>query len=249
VPIPETIVADSFEDVKNISLPCFVKANNEQFKIARPLYDIKELSYLIGLAQSHGDRLLVQELIPAPETYGFAFYAVKGKIKAYHIHKELFSIPPQGGNGVILSSIEDRRILDYSSRLIKHFQYTGIGLIEYKYHHLLDDYVLMELNPKFWASILFTHLSNPQILHQYIGNNDNESIPTIPGNSTFLFESRLFGLGCDPLRYLKARNYLHKCRENGSPVYRSSDFRHRKIEYYFSLYYLAYMAKRKLERR
>lgn len=109
-------------------------------------------------------KVFFQEFIWSKGTYGVAFIADRGKMLTYFIQKEILSYPYHGGSGVILENIEDKRLIEYTERIVRESNYSGWGLVEYKYSNRIEDYVFMEVNAKFWASIKFALINNPLFL-------------------------------------------------------------------------------------
>ncbi len=133
------------------------------------------------------DKLLYQEFINTPSTYAVGFLAQNGKILTYTIHKEIISYPLSGGSSVVIESFDDKRLLKYTSKIIHKLNYNGWGLAEYKYCNKRDDFVFMEINAKFWASIEFMLKNNPLFLKNLLDiEYTQESIKRI------LFINRLF---------------------------------------------------------
>ncbi|MBN2891699.1 MAG: hypothetical protein JXL97_07520 [Bacteroidales bacterium] len=155
VPIPRT-----FTNKKDIDiLPVFFKSLREDTyrergiaRTARDLIDIKSKT------------VFYQELITTPGTYSVGYLADKGKIMTAFAQKEVISVPYHGGSAVVLEKWDDPRLFEYTERIVKEIGYSGWGLAEYKYCDKRDDYVFMEINAKFWASIEFTFLNNPLFL-------------------------------------------------------------------------------------
>ena len=153
IPIPQT-----YTTCKEISdFPIFFKQRYEIGGGKRGIIynkaDFKKIS--------NDESIFFQEYIQSPITYGFGFLSIEGKLITYFIHKEIYSWPKPGGSGVIVQRFYDDKLIKYSKIILRYFQYSGWGLIEYKYCPKRDDYVFMELNAKFWASIEFAFTNNP----------------------------------------------------------------------------------------
>jgi hypothetical protein len=116
----------------------------------------------------HGG-FLFQEVIEGRSVIGFGFLADRGRVVASSLHHEMFSFPRDGGSAVVVESCESPRVDELARRLIQDFQYSGWGLIEFKPCSRRDDFVLMELNAKFWASIEFTLRTCPLFAHLLFG--------------------------------------------------------------------------------
>lgn len=153
IPIPKT-----FYDVDKIKrFPIFYKESFENGGgvrgVAHKITDIPK-----------NKKLLYQEFINTPSTYAVGFLAKNGKIICSTTHKEVISYPLSGGSAVVLESFSDKRLLQYTTKIIDKLDYNGWGLAEYKYCNKRDDFVFMEVNAKFWASIEFMLNNNPLFL-------------------------------------------------------------------------------------
>lgn len=109
-------------------------------------------------------QLIYQEYIDTPSTYGIGFLAKDGEILTYTQHKEVISYPIDGGSSVVIEKFDDKRLFEYTKVLLKELNYSGWGLAEFKYCNKRDDFVFMEINAKFWASIEFMLKNNPEFL-------------------------------------------------------------------------------------
>lgn len=168
IPIPKSMVINSLHLYKNakIEFPVFIKSYRESGGggVKGVAYNFKEYEKLCVKIFNFGDKPIVQEFIDSPYTFGVGFFAERGEMRQCFIHKEIYSIPPQGGSGILLENFYDQKLLTYTERLLNHLKYSGIGLAEYKFCSKRKDYVLMEINSKFWASIAFALYCNPNIL-------------------------------------------------------------------------------------
>jgi predicted ATP-grasp superfamily ATP-dependent carboligase len=64
---------------------------------------------------------------------------------------------------------EDPRLTAAAGRLIHASDYSGWGLVEFKRCLRRDTYVLMEINPKFWASIELVLRTQPAFAKLLLG--------------------------------------------------------------------------------
>jgi predicted ATP-grasp superfamily ATP-dependent carboligase len=169
IPIPKTIVN---EDTIDIEYPIFYKEAFESGGGRRGVINCK--SELQEMCQ-HKD-LLFQEYIESPYTFGVCFLAIDGEIISYFIHKEILSYPKSGGNGVILETYTDTRLYAYTERILKNIKYNGWGMAEYKYCNKREDFVFMEINAKFWASIEFALINNNQFMRSLFSIDYNDRL-------------------------------------------------------------------------
>ena len=164
VPIPRTF----YKKDKIDNFPIFYKENFENGGGVR------------GIANTQDEiptynSLIYQEYIDTPSTYGVGFLAKNGKITTYYIHKETISYPIAGGSAVAIEEYTDERLIKYTEVLIEKLNYNGWGLAEYKYCNKKDDFVFMEINAKFWASIEFMLKNNNQFLLQLLNIKYNNT--------------------------------------------------------------------------
>lgn len=178
VPIP--ITYNSLEEVQS-NFPVFYKSK------------IEGVCKGVGILQEKPvdtfpkENFIFQEVIQNEKTYGVSFLANRGVISSVAMHCERLSNPILGGSAAIIEKFYDEKLLNYTERLIKALEYTGWGLAEYKFCRTRGDYVLMEINSKFWASLEFTLRSYPHFSQALFGK------PTLfTKRQTFVYMDRLF---------------------------------------------------------
>jgi len=152
VPIPRT-----FTNRKDLDFyPVFFKSLREEVYRERGIINNKA-----ELKKIKSKTVFFQEFIDSQGTYSVGFLADKGKIIASFAQKEVISVPYHGGSAVVLERLEDKKLEEYTAKIAEKVNYSGWGLAEYKYCNLRKDYVFMEVNAKFWASIEFAFINNP----------------------------------------------------------------------------------------
>ncbi len=185
VPIPKTWL--DYADIRDDDFPVFFKEKQEKGGGVR------------GVAWSRSDipeiheNLIFQSFIDTKGTYGVGFLASEGRIVTHFIHYERESIPPHGGSAVIIEKFNDERLLEYTRKLAEKFNFSGWGLAEFKLNNDKSDFVLMEINAKFWASCEFAFRNNPVFFKELFG-------VTVPrqeiGRMVFLDRAWENGIGC-----------------------------------------------------
>jgi hypothetical protein len=163
VPAPSTWT--SYDDIANRADPIFFKPAREG--TGGPRKRASSPKAIPRFARSAD--YLFQEVIEGPSVIGFGFLADRGKVLAASLHHEILSAPIHGGSAVAVECYESPRVEELAQRLIADFQYSGWGLIEFKPCVRRGDFVLMEVNPKFWASIEFTLRTRPLFAHLLFG--------------------------------------------------------------------------------
>ena len=104
------------------------------------------------LAREAGTDILVQEYVDGDaHTYACGLLLVDGAVELLVGHEELRSVPRRGGSGTRLRLFRQPRLEALSIQLLQELDWTGVALVEFK-RRRDGTYVLMEVNPKFWAS-------------------------------------------------------------------------------------------------
>jgi len=143
---------DGFDDVQ---FPVFLKARQESggettALVREPLNFWETYDHVTD--QSPDGDVLIQEVIDeGGPTYGCGLLFLDNEVKLIFSHEELRSVPRRGGSGTHLRILRDPHLEARSIRLLREIGWNGIALLEFK-KRPDGTYVLMEINPKFWAS-------------------------------------------------------------------------------------------------
>jgi hypothetical protein len=209
IPIP--ITYDCYLNIKNY--PVFFKQRFEKGGGDRGiLYNDDDFPIL-----SNDTSIFFQEYIESSITYGVGFLSHEGNIITSFIHKEILSYPKTGGSGVLLERFFDDKLIDYSEKILKSINYSGWGLIEFKYCPKRNDYVFMEVNAKFWASIEFALINNEMFFQKLFDIHYEKKKPincmifldrlVTYGFFDFLTQY-LFHIKCEKVNHLQASKIL-----------------------------------------
>lgn len=154
------VVADLEEDGRPnpdglLPFPLFLKARWENGGVTTAPVDepaaFWETYDRIATASPDGD-VLVQEYVDGGgSTYGCGLLRVDGEIELQMTHEELRSVPRHGGSGTHLRLEPDEAVAAAARRLLEKIDWDGVALVEFK-RRRDGTPVLMEINPKFWAS-------------------------------------------------------------------------------------------------
>ncbi len=97
------------------------------------------------------DGVLVQELVSGVGC-GVEVLAQNGEIRAAFQHQRIREVPVSGGVSSLRESVPlDPQLLDYSARLMKALNWTGLAMIEFKIG--AKGPRLMEINGRIWGSL------------------------------------------------------------------------------------------------
>lgn len=162
VPYPKTIYPRDFDEVKeisrNIKYPIVIKPLNEG--CSRPLYPrtpqelldrYREICQKNSLSKDNFP--IIQEYIVADSTHSFSALYQSGVCKRVFMWNEIRSNPANGGISTYSESIYDPRVKEYGMQLLDALEWHGVANIEFKLDKRDNHFKLMEINPKFWASV------------------------------------------------------------------------------------------------
>lgn len=97
--------------------------------------------------------LLLQERVIGPGV-GIFLLVWDGVLRASFAHRRLREKPPSGGVSVYRESIAaDPALVEQSRRLLEHFGWQGVAMVEYKVDERTGTPMLMEINGRFWGSL------------------------------------------------------------------------------------------------
>ena len=159
VPAPQTWLVRRAEESANllVSFPCVVKASREGTGCKTVSYCTThaELSDAIAqlLVSLRGQaEVLIQEFIQGT---GFGFFALMdhGAPLRVFMHQRIREYPPSGGRSTAARAYYSPRLKDLGLRLLSALNWHGVAMVEFKYSESRADFVLMEINGKFWGSL------------------------------------------------------------------------------------------------
>ena len=116
-------------------------------------------------------RPIVQERIPRQGAGVGSFFLLgeDGELLARFGHRRLREYPINGGPSTLRESYYDEELLETSEALVRKLGCAGVSMVEYKYDERRQQFVLMEVNPRFWGSLaLAVHagVDFPVLYHQ-----------------------------------------------------------------------------------
>jgi predicted ATP-grasp superfamily ATP-dependent carboligase len=97
--------------------------------------------------------VFVQEIIPdegTNKTISYTAFSVDGVVKTHWIGQKLREHPWTFGTATFTESIHNREVAEQSERLLKKLKYTGVSEVEFLYHPVKKQYMLIEINPRTW---------------------------------------------------------------------------------------------------
>jgi predicted ATP-grasp superfamily ATP-dependent carboligase len=183
IPVPKTIHLNN-DNVGNVEkefdYPCVLKAEQELGgSIVKYIYQAEAVQAIIKetLQEYPGMEIsdfILQEFV---EGEGYGFFAVynNGKCGKTFQHRRLREMPPSGGYSVAAESVYNDQLFDYGKRILDVLDWHGVAMVEFK-RTSKGEFVLMEINPKFWGSLDLALEAGVNFPNELIKLSKNEPI-------------------------------------------------------------------------
>lgn len=185
VPIPKTVHLSKENFVNEInqklSYKVVIKSINEGgAKFVKYANNDSEAKYIVDsfLKQKKNlfdEGIIAQEYIDGISC-GYFCISKNGEIINEFAHMRMRENPPTGGVSTACKSYYHQKIFDYGRKIVQQSKYTGVCMVEFKYIESKDEFFLIEVNPKFWGSILLSIVSGINFPKLYMQVLNNEKI-------------------------------------------------------------------------
>ncbi|MCH2171076.1 ATP-grasp domain-containing protein [Myxococcota bacterium] len=146
--------------IEDFSYPAVLKTARTQSMedgcaVRHPVYypdSAEAVRQLIDSGKFSRQSTLLQQRIEGPGVGVFAT-CVNGRAVCHFAHRRLLEKPPSGGVSVLSQSLSlERAPIADADRLLAHFRWQGVAMVEFK-QHTDGRYYLMEINPRFWGTL------------------------------------------------------------------------------------------------
>jgi predicted ATP-grasp superfamily ATP-dependent carboligase len=115
------------------------------------------------------DELIVQKLIKTKEpVQSSCAFSIEGEVYGLFQYKKIRQHPNQFGTGTYLKSIYNEILFEGASDIIRKLKYTGISEIEFILDEEVNDYKVIEMNPRTWKSINFSTQCGQNLVEKLI---------------------------------------------------------------------------------
>ncbi len=130
-----------------------------RYRIARN--EAEADSAIAHFTELSGEKPICQEYLPG-EGAGCSVAARDGEVFAYICHKRIREYPVSGGPSSCCITVEDRELTEYTKKLVKAVNFSGIGMFEYK-KNARGEWRLLECNPRIWGSFPLVRVSGSSL--------------------------------------------------------------------------------------
>jgi len=153
IDIPKTFYPQSLQDVEeiadSITYPVVVKGSRECGNVGYANSPDELISQYRKISIFSP---IIQEYISG-EGYGFFALYNHGEARAIFMHRRLREYPVTGGPSSLAESIYDPVLMEKGLKLLDFLRWHGVAMVEFKKNEQTGEYILMEINPKFWGSL------------------------------------------------------------------------------------------------
>lgn len=153
MPVPRTFYPAGEEDVvetgRTITYPAVVKGTGVSSSVR---YANTPEELLAWYRRVRAERPVIQEYIRG-QGYGFFALYNHGEARAIFMHRRLREYPVTGGPSSLAESMYDEKLRELGTGILDALGWHGVAMVEFKKDERTGEYVLMELNPKFWGSL------------------------------------------------------------------------------------------------
>jgi hypothetical protein len=184
IPVPEIIQYASLDEFVKRFVPLIYKpkhgSGSKGIQFVRTPDDLKNIE--------RREDFFLQRFVGNGVNVDGGFYLMdKGELISFYSHKRIRTYPPEGGVSVYSQSIENNRIAAIGTKLLNQLNWSGWAMIEFIYDEKSDDYVVIEINPRAWGSILLSEFNNAAFLQKYIALGLGEPVmPSVINYDTFI---------------------------------------------------------------
>jgi len=163
VPVPETVVLEPGDEPESllgrVKFPVVIKYREgeglglppeQRYAIAR---DPSSLLQTYRAMASRQASPLVQEFISGDGWGMSALFNMRSDAVAAFCHRRLREYPVTGGPSCFAESAGHEKLIQYGLRLLRELRWRGVAMVEFKRDSVTGEFVLMEINPRFWGSL------------------------------------------------------------------------------------------------
>ena len=163
--------------------------------------DEKELTRALERFRPYDPAPIVQEKVEGDGEGVSVLLAGDGRLVRAICHRRLREYPMSGGPSTCCVTEYDEQKIDAAVRLLHHFGFTGLAMVEFKGGRIL------EVNPRIWGTFPLTVFAGAGFCESYAREAAGERVPYAPKNYETGKKMRFFindlAAGADLLRHGK----------------------------------------------
>ena len=179
-------------DGSAVRFPIFAKSRRERGGESTALLRTPDELRAFDPQRLGGD-VIFQEYVDGTATYAHNGYFENGRPVISFQHVEVRSVPRRGGSGTRVRAIADPALAALGDRLMAELEWNGVAQVEFK-RSSEHGFVLMEINPKLWASYPLALPARRPVIATAAGRALGTPIRSlgVPRDATIVFPAREF---------------------------------------------------------
>ena len=125
------------------------------------------------------DEVIIQEFLKggAKTLYSVGSFAKKGEIMGSFIANRIRQKPMDFGVATTFAkTVLSEKIEELAKKIIKEMNYTGVSEVEFMYDEKINDYKLIEINPRTWKWHTISNILDINLIEMLIKNLDGKTI-------------------------------------------------------------------------
>ncbi|MBN1250646.1 MAG: ATP-grasp domain-containing protein [Bacteroidales bacterium] len=191
VKMPESFFPNSIEELNEIAdkidypviikpaiMYNFYKKSGKKVFLCNSRQELIE-NYNQALKIIKNDEVIVQEFLTggAKNLYSFASYASKGEVFGSFIANRIRQKPMDFGVATTFAkTVISERIEQLALSLVKEMNYSGLSEIEFMYDDKIQDYKLIEINPRTWKWHTMSNIVGINLIEMLIKDLNGENV-------------------------------------------------------------------------
>jgi len=155
IPCPKTKLLGTIDKQDYLNFPLIAKPTislgaGSQIELVKSFNELEDYTNRHSFTEQDN---ILQEYI---EGYDFSCNVLccSGDIMAYTIQKSENQNSLGFGPQMVYGFVDNARILNLASRLMRSLKWSGIASIDLRYDTKVDDYKVLEINTRFWRSVV-----------------------------------------------------------------------------------------------
>jgi predicted ATP-grasp superfamily ATP-dependent carboligase len=163
VPCPKTYFVKNADEIKKIidEIPFPVIIKPTQSSGSTGLVYITKKENLIEtfekISHEFGEAIIQELIPPGGGAFGVEMLFNKNSDpKAIFVHQRLREYPITGGPSTLRVGVKNEELVEISTRLLRGMNWYGIAMVEFKVDPRNNSPKLMEINPRFWGSLILS---------------------------------------------------------------------------------------------
>ncbi len=176
VPVPKTTSLTEHESIEKmadcVSFPCIIKYRNgeamgkkpaDRYSVVNNREDfIKEYSRMNDIDENP----IASDYITGHDIGVAVVMDKEHKPISFLCYESLREYPISGGPTCFARTIFDKKLLEYSVKMLEEIKFTGIAMLDFR--GTVEDPYFLEINPRIWGSAAITHLAKAPFFEGYL---------------------------------------------------------------------------------